>query len=147
MKNKATKKQFEGESEDNKGLNQDEIDRNSTLKKVEFKEAISQRETVEPKQGVEVYKNFSKEIEKNGKCLNNNKLELERRKMLRMADLILMVKNQQKVRPSIIQSCHDLNLEMPRYSQVLKMIRKASILLQERIFTMEGLKMPMLLSK
>ena len=75
MKNKATKKQFEGESEDNKGLNQDEIDRNSTLKKVEFKEAISQREAVEPKQGVEVYKNYSKEIEKNGKFLNNNKLE------------------------------------------------------------------------
>jgi hypothetical protein len=74
---KATKREFERKQNNGVGggeLNQDEIDRNSTIKKVEIKDSFPQ----EPSQPVvykQVYKNFGKEFNRDGKFKNNKSLE------------------------------------------------------------------------
>lgn len=70
---KATKKEFEPkqrDSRENEIIDQDEIDRNSTIKKVELKEAIPKQSKVHDyveKNNHEVYKNISNEFGPNGK--------------------------------------------------------------------------------
>jgi len=67
MKERQLNKQFDKEDENNKGLNQEEIDRNSTVKKVELKEAFMKRNTNQLKKEIEEYQNFSNEFSQNGK--------------------------------------------------------------------------------
>ncbi|CAI2369547.1 unnamed protein product [Moneuplotes crassus] len=60
---KATKKEFDREDESNKGLNQEEIDRNSTIKKAELKDAIKNGKKENNQQ--ETGKHSSNEFSKN----------------------------------------------------------------------------------